>query len=98
MSEKLLPCPFCGSEPAVTQAKKYRVVECVNNECPIHQWGIIEAEWDRRTSPPATTDLRDWIAGWSTLAIFDDNTRAKFEAFLAEWPNSLSADSSPRTG
>jgi len=58
MSEKLLPCPFCGGDAAIVSplgAGNIRAVECRNTECAsTGPWGKNEAEaiaaWNTRPS------------------------------------------------
>ena len=43
MKDKLLPCPFCGSEPRIWKSKK--LVSCCNTTWITHK------EWNTRSSP-----------------------------------------------
>lgn len=44
-------CPFCGEEPFVSGAG----VECLNEDCPISNWGKCECQRDARR-----IDIKKW--------------------------------------
>ena len=65
---ELLPCPFCGTEPAVNRTERAITVGCDFNECPARECysaGRVEEEtdviaaWNRRApAPQAQPDAR----------------------------------------
>lgn len=100
MSETLLPCPFCGEDAG----EVYRPEE--NPEkwsvycdlCNSGVWMRYEskeeavAAWNRRTPPPATAKYLEWIRSDRDVPAHEA-TRMIVD-FLAEWPNSPSAETS----
>lgn len=62
--EKLLPCPFCGTEPSIeADGLGGTIIACDNDDCPVvveytHHVSTLEAtqDWNRRVTPPPSPD------------------------------------------
>lgn len=68
MTEKLLPCPFCGGEPVKTLRKYNPFAKCVTPECISTKLPLIKLdhqpdidEWNRRAAQPSAPD------GWKLV-------------------------------
>lgn len=51
MTDKLLPCPFCGGEPR-TWCDEVKLVACQQEDCPGYNANALAEDWNRRASPP----------------------------------------------
>jgi len=95
MSETLLPCPFCGSCDLVVGSHPivdgWSVTCSTCSGCGASSFAITtdddehdESEttkrWNRRTPPPATNRLLDWLTMWE-----HGNRNLAENAFVDEW-------------
>lgn len=100
MSEKLLPCPFCGGEiqekdinPSDTREGFDVSCECGasmyawRREDAIHDWNRRNAGQASRTPPPATKRFVDYLRTMSQPGMPEITILPVMaERILAEWP------------